>query len=268
MRMMRHHNTQRFKRYYRNNRIIFQITVAAFVLLIGISVGLLRFNRADFGLNLFTEFLGMFVTVGIFDVLNRYRDGQQNKRQLQERLILDAGSVSNEVAIDAIRELGKRKWLDGVDGLLRARNLAGANLKQVELEQANLECTNFENADLSNARLAYANLTSSNLSKCLLIHAQLSGANLQEADLFAADLSNALLSFACLEQADLEDAVLCGADLRDANLRGANLRNANLYGANLLAADLHDANLENATLPDGRIWRPGIALENIQEEHS
>ncbi len=114
---------------------------------------------------------------------------------------MDAGSLSNEKALDAVSQLRKRGWLSGENRLLQDTDLIDANLSKVILMYANL----------SKAKLLGANLSQANLSS----------ANLKESDLIDAKLANADLSYSNLSQADL-----CTADFRGADLLHADLTNA------------------------------------------
>lgn len=110
-----------------------------------------------------------------------------------------------------------RKWLDGVEGGVRA------DLCQLDLWCANLKGANLRKADLRAAKLSVANLEGANLWHTNLRGVDFREANLKGANLRWANLSGANLKEACLEGADLE-----GADLKDAYLVGADLTNAKL----------------------------------------
>ena len=112
----------------------------------------------------------------------------------RRRIINQAGSLSNEFALDAVRRCREEGWLQ--NGVMR-------------------------NKRFLNARLDGADLSESNLSGTILSFANLAGADLTHSDLTSVDLRGANLRGADLRWANLSDACLNWADLRDANLTGA-----------------------------------------------
>ena len=173
------------------------------------------------------EMAGIVIGVVTIDYLNERRQDAQ----LKEQLILQLGSIHNDVTDTALRALRARGWLE--DGSLSGAFLASANLSGAFLGSANLSGVDLGSADLSGAGFGEANL-----SGAYLLGANLGGAHLQRAN-------------------------LSGAHLWAANLSGANLRRANLSGAYLSWVDLSGARnwaieqleqaqtLEGATMPDG-----------------
>ncbi|HHY96597.1 MAG TPA: pentapeptide repeat-containing protein [Acholeplasma sp.] len=152
-----------------------------------------------------------------------------------------------------------KKWLDGIDGGVRAdlskTNLRYANLRYVDLSYADLSKTNLRYVDLRYVDLSYADLRGANLMDADLRYVDLSYADLRGADLMDADLSGAALMNTNLSSADLRGANLMGANLMGAalintNLSGATLMNTNLNGADLRGANLMGANLMGANLMD------------------
>lgn len=92
------------------------------VLVIGIIVGAIIFStREGYDINVWTEALGVAagagVTVFMLDRMNTRRE----RLSLQRRLIREAGSRSNDIAISAVEWLRAEGWLKGTDGLLRVR---------------------------------------------------------------------------------------------------------------------------------------------------
>jgi hemoglobin-like flavoprotein len=121
------------------------------------------------------------------------------RRQERERILDQMGSEGNEFALDAVKQIRRRGWLN--NGALRGRDFSHGNLSRAV----------FCNANLHGARLYGANLRLANLMAADLSAAELRGANLRRAN----------LRWANLEKANLEGADLSGADLRFANLSGA-----------------------------------------------
>ena len=189
------------------------------------------YGIADAGFSLFWRNLfvvafeilvGAGVTIFFIDRLNEYRETENLKR----RLIREAGSRSNDIAISAVEWLRRDGWLCGKDGLLIGEFLEGANLRK-----ANLELAQFEGSRLS---LAYFQ------------DAVLYKANMRGAYLFDASFQGASLLYADLRDADLRMSQFGGSILIGADFQGADLQYADLQGATLGGTDFTDA-----TLPDG-----------------
>ncbi len=138
---------------------------------------------SNFGIELFS----IAITVIVIEGLNERRAKQERKTEL----ILQMSSPGNSFAVEAVRILRQKGWLE--DGSLRDARLLDANLQGAQLRRANLR-----GADLWNA----------NLRGVILRNAKLQGADLWLAKLQGADLSSVNLG---------------GADLWNANLRGADL---------------------------------------------
>ena len=225
--------------------------------------------------NLVPEAIGIIVTVGFIDTLYRQREEDRQLKDLQNQLILNAGSTVNAVAKDAIHQLQKRGWLDGEDGLLK-----GADLRNANLEGANLISANLINADLSGANLQNGHIAEGNLQSAILVGMELQNANMRLADMEGVDLSHAKLQNSNLMDANLAQAkmwhadfhgaklfrtILIGADmlgakLQDTDLAYANLRNTNLFdanfeNANLVCADMTGADLTQANLKSAILWQ-------------
>ena len=203
------------------------------------------------------EMAGIVIGVVTIDYLNERRQDAQ----LKEQLILQLGSIHNDVTDTALRALRARGWLE--DGSLSGAFLASANLSGAFLASANLSGAFLGSANLSGAFLGSANLSGVDLGSADLSGAGFGEANLSGAYLLGANLGGAHLQRANLSGAHLQRANLSGAHLWAANLSGANLRRANLSGAYLSWVDLSGARnwaieqleqaqtLEGATMPDG-----------------
>ncbi len=165
---------------------------------------------ADFYVNVVIALASIAIALLVIDSLN-VRSAEE---QLKAKLIRELGNTDHGIALQALRELRARRWLE--DGSLRGANLMKANLRR-------------------------AYLTGGDLQEAVLFRA-----DLREADLVGANLQGAYLAKANLEEADLQ-----GANLRGADLRGANLRKADLQEAILEGAILRDTDLEGATMTDG-----------------
>ena len=176
--------------------------------------------------NLFTEIVGIGVTIAVVNWFARQRETARRKKVLVRR----AGGASNEFAKDAVSEMRTEGWLTGEDGLLQGIDLSGANLQGAKLEGANLKCAILYDANLRKADLRKANLKNTRLTGAKLSEAELSGATLTGVDLQGMNLENIELYDANLENTDLRRANLKGAKLYGAILNGADLREARLIG--------------------------------------
>jgi hypothetical protein len=125
-------------------------------------------NYSNFGI----ELISIGFTVLVVDGLHRHHDERDRKREL----IVQMGSPDRDFAIEAVRILRLKGWLE--DGTLEGMSLAQANLQGAKLYKADLE-----RADLSEA----------NLQQVALYGVDLRGANLEAADLEEATyIQNAL----------------------------------------------------------------------------
>jgi nitric oxide dioxygenase len=149
----------------------------------------------------------------------------------RKRVISQAGSLSNEFALDAVRRCREEGWLQS--GIMVKKSFARARLST---------------ADLSDARLAGADFSFADLTGTDLTHADLTGANLKGANLASADL----------RWANLTGAILKWADLRDAQLDGANLTG--------ISADYASVDVQYAEAPEFRSALVGGFLSPNQVE--
>ena len=281
---------------HRKYRLFYELLGGAVLLSIGVAIGAGFFGlgNRDYHMNLFTEGMGIVVTVII---INRWYEHRSNEN-LKRRLLQQVREGSTDVASNALSWLRSEGWLEGNSGLLQGKDLSGANLqaanlRNVNLKDATLDGANLERADLRNAELhranlangvnleganlsstelQEANLTGTNLKRALLV-----GANLKGAKLFFANMQNANLSRINLERAklfnvNLQDVDLQMADLRNTILRAVNLQNANLLGVYLEGAQIKFDKLEtnlyvgdkppdNESIPAKKIVYPPTILE-------
>ncbi len=224
---------QEIRQIWKDYRFFYQVFGGLVLVGIGIAIGGVLFAADSFGysMNVYMNVLSVLVTVFVIDLLNRRRDERRDLRQLQEQLVRDASSLSNDVALNAIHQLRKRNWLRRQSGILKGVDLGGANLQSAYLPLANL----------AGASLARANLQ---------------GANLASADLQGASLWNANL-----EGANLEMANLGGVNMEHTGLHKASLANANLAGAILVGAILDEATI----LPDRTYWMSETDLKRFTD---
>jgi uncharacterized protein YjbI with pentapeptide repeats len=116
-------------------------------------------------------------------------------------------------------------------------------------------------------------LRAANLAGALLHNLNLTGVYLPYADLSGADLSESILNRATLDHTDLSNADLNGTlmhrtDLTLANLKGAELTGAGLNGAEVTEKQLEEAkSLQGATMPNGQKYEDWLkSRENRGED--
>lgn len=228
---------------WRDSRWLWFLPGLTVGLLIGLPIQLGDAPASWFLDGIWPEALGIIFTVFIIDRLYTWREEQRRMIELKARLIREAQSTVNDVAVQAINEMRSRNWLDGDDGLLKGRSLRGANLSGASFKDANLIGCDLQGARLCNTILADANLRDANLT-----NANLEGAILDYAILSNAKLRNANLTGASLLECELDGANLTRAIIVNATLQLANLRRAVLEGAELIDSDLEDADFANANL--------------------
>jgi uncharacterized protein YjbI with pentapeptide repeats len=268
---------QEIREIWRDYKHFYRIIGGFALVSIGLWIGSILFsNDVGYGTNLFTEALGVLVTIAVLDRLNDWRSHQQ----LKDQLVQNAGNRDNSTAVSAVDRMRNENWLEGEKGLLRDRNLYRANLNLADfgnyanleksqlagsqLQAATLYAANLRSTDLSQANLAHAYLREANLEGAKLTFAILQGANLKEANLKNTDFSFADLSFTKIWGSNLQNAILRGANLEEANMYPVDLRGADLSQANLTNADMRHIQFnEDTILPDGSNWSEGTDLEKF-----
>lgn len=246
-------------------RWLYPLLTGGFLIAVGIAIGAVFFgshpifegNILSYSANLWTEAISIAITVTILDQLNRRRDEFNKVEELKERLLREACSTVNSVAIQAINEIRARQ-LTVTDSLLKGASLNKANLANCDLQDTNLTGTNFGGANLKGANLFKSVLKEANLWSARLDYAILSNANLQSASMLAtrlrkADLRGANLSLADLAQAKGNQADFSGANLTDARLERADFSGANLGSAKLIRAKLPSARFKDADLSSANL---------------
>jgi uncharacterized protein YjbI with pentapeptide repeats len=225
------------------------------LILLSILIGHIKFQPdTGYAVNIYTELISIGATVLIIDALNRQRDEWRQLQDTKNRLIMEAGSTSNETAKNGVHQLSKRGWLVGDNSLLCGKDLRGANLQGANFQIKELiEIVNGQGyvERIHTANLQGVQLMTANLSKANLCSVDLRGAYLVAADLEGASLWQANLSSADLYHADFQNAILCNASLQDARLMRANLKGADLRNTILVGSDLTEAKFDETTiLPD------------------
>jgi len=147
--------------------------------------------------NFGSELISIALTVIVIETLNNRRA----ERERKEELILQMGSPNNGFAVEAVRVLTQKGWLQ--DGSLWRANLRDANLQSAHLAGAVMVGADLRFALLQNIFAGYAVLRTVSLS-----HANLTNADLRCVDLRAAVLNETILHGASLVDADLEGAFI------------------------------------------------------------
>lgn len=230
----------------------------------------------EFFNDLAPEVIGILITYLAIDRIIRKRDERNAADALKRQLVMDAASLSNETAKNAVHQMRRKGWLIGEDELLKGANLVYANLQGAYLNRANLQGANLNRTNLRGATAHQVNLQNSFLTNVNLENAKLSGASLNRADLVGANLRRANLFHADLYGANLfmahlDSANLQYANLRDASLINADFRGADLYGANMIGAKLETDLFqrtdfdETTTMPDGVPWSPNTDMKRFTD---
>lgn len=207
-------------------------------------------------LNLFTEFLGVclsvIVTVLIIDRRNRQRDELRREQDMIDRLLRNAVSPQTEVAQKAFFDMWKDGLVFGENGILRGQNLYGACPSKVTLNGARMD----------GAIMTWSDFSESGFDGAILDNACLGSADLEKASFRDASLKNANL-----ENADLSQATLIGADLTGANLLGAKIYLNNLYNYAAEWPDIPDTETPQAILPDGTLVTANTDMASFTDEN-
>ncbi len=266
--------TKQIRAIHKKYKLFYELFLAAVVLAIALFVGELSFRgEGGYGMNLFTEGIGIAATVFIVNRLATHREQERLKR----RLIAQAGSPSNDLALSALIELRSEGWLEGKDGVLKGANLAGANLENGDLQKANLQGANLIRANLQQAQLQDTQLQGAQLNFVNLISANLCKSNLKLTTILDVNMQNAVLSKSNLEASGLFNVNLRNASLSEANLEKAKLIHTQLQdsffiNANLKYAELSQVNfrgsryLNKAKLEGTKFYYTdlrGVDLENV-----
>lgn len=239
---------QEIRTIHRDYKFFYQIGGGIVLVLLGIWIGSKLFGGdAGFATNIYTEVLSIVVTVFVLNTFAKRRE----VHQLQQQLIRNAASTSNEIAKDAIHQMDKSSLLIGEKGLLQGQRLWNANLNGAYMPGANLK-----NADLS-----YSNMSNAYLFETDMRSAYLEGVDFTKAELFGAKFSGAYLGHAKLIEAHLESADLSDTDLEEVDFSGADLTNAFMYKA-LLSDTIFN---EHTILPDGTHWTPATDMDEFTD---
>lgn len=154
---------------HKKYKVFYWLFAGSVLLLALVWVGILLFvDREDLGyeMNLFTEALGVYVSIGITVLVIDIAYERRDKERLRVRLKREAGSRSSAIAIAAIDGLRAENWLLGDNGLLKCAKLNYANLEKVYLADSNLQNAQLVRANLKDADLTKASLTSTILYWC------------------------------------------------------------------------------------------------------
>lgn len=243
--------TDEIRQIHTDYRNFYRLLAGGTLVTLGIVIGAVLFSGdiSGYFVNLYTDAVGVILTIGVLNYLQERREERRRIKDLQDELIREAGSSVNATARTAIDTMRKRGWLYRVGvknhtvALMSKSDLSGANLQDANLSFANVSGADLQKSNLSGANLEYADLGKVNFRR----------ANLSKAKLQFADLRDAHLRFSDLTGANMRVANLSGADLRNTSLKNASLHDADLSGAIITSTTKFD---ENTILPNGKKWFP------------
>ena len=218
-------------------------------------------NDAGYNINLYTELLGVVLsvvmTVFVIDVMNRRRDERRRQEELKKSLLLEVRSPDALEARKAIHRLNQYGWLQGENGVLRDIYLPRNKLGRVDLKLANLSNSYLYGSDLSGSSFAGATLDNSVLQNANLAGCHFNGAKMRNVD---------------LENANLRNASLVNVDFRGANLKNANLENTLIYSSvsvfnssNLQFEDKSQDSRYQTILPDESVAMPNTDMKRFSD---
>lgn len=164
---------QLIRTIHNDYRGFYQLFGASSLILLGIIIGATLFGEDGYITNLYTEFLGIAVTIMIFDRIVKLNERRELTRDRQQQLLIDAGSSSNHTAKRALDEMWRRGWWGEEDGLMKSAFMYGA--------------------DWSDAKLGDADLRNVTLAQAKLINTDLRRVDLRGVDLRDTDISGALI---------------------------------------------------------------------------
>ncbi len=235
-------------------------------------------SGADEGL--FTEIIGILITVFLIDRLRSLSERNRYRRNL----IRQARSKSNPIAIDAIEIIRDEKWLDEKSiRLLEGKNLSGAALNYANLRKAYLNRTVLSHSTLEETDMRDSILTDVQFNGASLIRTRFSGANLAgasfiesslEACQFKVDLetdeNDAKLQDdekkAVFEKSTLKDITFEGMSLKNISFKDAKkIQNVKFDRANLYGINFSGAHFERTSFIKSQLERADFRESNAQD---
>jgi len=248
---------QRNKDAQRYSKYLYPAMIGLIALAIGFWLGLNWFQDTEgYQMNVFTELLGIGITILVIDRLNAWRD----ERNLKRRLVREAGSRDNSTAVSAIDWIRHEGWLEGENGILKGESLEACNLSGAFLHGANLEDTDFGAKyyaqDLLNTQTGEIEsrhqqdkiyqrsiFQDTNLCKVSAKNAYFDSARFVKSSIQDADMTNGMLRNAIFKDCDLQ-----GTDFNNANLKFVSLDSSNILGTNFTGADLSYAQIADVNV--------------------
>lgn len=240
---------QQITSLWQDERATYELLGGTALVLIGLWFGVNVFggspdNDLGYWTNVFTEMLGVLVTIFVVNWFAARRDLNNRKKDLMAQI----HSRSEVIAVGAVEELMRNGWFHLVQNKKNKNSLQNVQWESADLRHINLSDAAMQKANLNKANLYKIILTGANLHK-----AQLKSAILYEAKLQSTNLSHSVMQTTKLKLAQLQNANISSANLHDADLAGANLQSANLSNCNLQSADFGAANLKGAILRNANL---------------
>lgn len=218
-----------------------------------------------YGTNVYTEFASVLATIFVIDRLNERREQQIKKDDLLDDLVRRVGSPSNEVALDALDELRKRKFPLEKGGILAGKNLEGANLAGADLRHIDFTNTNLITADLTGIKGQFAVFTGAKLIGAKFTNAELYKTDFAHAQLLAADMSNAEILSSNFEHSKLPHSKFINAKVEHTNFIDADLRYVVFKECFLWCNNMTSAKLENADFSSADIFGVNFSKANLSQ---
>ncbi len=236
-----------------------------FVLAVLYKIGRDDIAKDDYSLNLYTEFLGVIVsviiTVFIIDTINRRRDQHRREEDSKVRLVRQVRSPEPVFVRNALHEIQEQAMFRGEKSILQGEFLFGARWENVTLNYFNLKQSDMTDSTLKNALFFMAEMQRINLWISKMVDVGFLHSNLAESNLGNSTLVRVKMRTVNLQGANLELAKMEGIEIRNSNLTCTSLKGSDLKNA-ILEDNKYD---ENTILPDGSHWKEGTDLTRFTD---
>jgi len=253
---------QEIKDIHKKYPLTYPLVIAGMIVAVMIIIGA-NFIE-NFGKSFYIDVINIILTVGILDVLTRYRE---RKRQIQINSIVNSNYARNanqpethhiffEMMVHGSLSGYITSFFDLQDIKCQTFDVSNAgfencNLRNSSWRKIDFSCSKFDWCNLTNAQfldscLDRITITSSHLDSARLIYVSAQEAKLK------VNMEKARLHHVNLQDADLSESSLEGSILIDVNLRGTNLYKVNLEGVHFMNAHFNAF----TKLPDGSFYNP------------
>lgn len=250
--------------------IFFSILLVA--VLVGIMIGL-GFNAIQgFDRDLYLEVISIVLTVGVLNVLERYRD-KRRQVALHNTLNWNYGKnvgqpephrVFFEMIVHGALSGYKTTWFD-----IRGFKCKGFRIRKAWFEKCNMRDTGWEQCDFGRSQFYWVDLQRATFVNCLLRYVVLEYCKLEKVQINGASLKGAKLIIN-MNEGWLVDVDLANADLSESSFESVYFSDIDLRGANLDKVSLAGAQLSNircdgsTRLPDGTSYNASKGMEQFK----